>query len=151
MYAIKFPRDQCDLGVRPNICEAVQRAQAVLAQRSDGFWFGCISALTRGYLGARIRAWGMNMARRKVWKMDKDLREIARGTSVLIACMAQTLNETDPTFEQRYLDRVARAYGELRDNSDVDEGLAFSMLRHVRSLLTGFDIQSGQGKPFLGD
>ena len=78
-----------------------------------------------------------------------DLKQVARGTAVLATCIVQTLNRSDPTFEERFLKTMTEAYYELRDNSENDPGLALSLLAYTRSLLTGFDFASGQGDPFL--
>jgi hypothetical protein len=44
-----------------------------------------------------------------------------RGAAILATCIVQTLTETDPSFKERFLERLALAYTELRDNSDRDE------------------------------
>jgi hypothetical protein len=59
-----------------------------------------------------------------------------------------TLNELDSTFQSRYLDRLEKAYSELRGKpaTPVD---ALQEMSWVRELLTGFSVSDGQGKPFL--
>lgn len=91
-------------------------------------------------------------------ELPQDAREtinldpLMRGVSIQIACIVQTLNESDPTFEARFLKRLTRAYYELRDNCDwKDVSDEFGMLRFTRQLLTGFSWVTGQGKPFLSD
>lgn len=76
------------------------------------------------------------------------LHQSKRGAAILVACIAQTLNESDPSFEARFVDRLERAYREIRDDADALDAL--ELLSWVRTLLTGFDHTSGQGKPFLG-
>lgn len=80
-----------------------------------------------------------------------DLHRAKRGVAILATCIVQTLNESDPTFQQRFLERLARAYRELKDNSEGDVIQELELLSWTRSYLTGFDFLSGQGKPFLGD
>ena len=79
-----------------------------------------------------------------------DLNHAMRGTAVLAACIVQTLNESDPSFQKRFVDRLERAYSELRDDSDSDVR-ELELLSWTRTLLTGFSFSEGQGKPFLED
>lgn len=77
------------------------------------------------------------------------------GTAILATCIVQTLNESDPTFQTRFLKRLSDAYQHLKDNprhgpsKDVIHEL--EMLSWTRELLTGFNFSTGQGKPFLKD
>lgn len=80
-----------------------------------------------------------------------DLTHAKRGTAILAACVVQTLNESDPSFEGRFLDRLARAYRELKDNTDGDVRHEMEVLAWTRELLTGFNWIEGQGKSFLED
>lgn len=80
-----------------------------------------------------------------------DLDHLKKGTAALAACIVQTLNESDPSFQERFLSRLARAYGEFRDNTDGDVQNELETLAWTRTLLTGFDFVTGQGKPFLSD
>jgi hypothetical protein len=36
-----------------------------------------------------------------------DLSHAQTGVAALVACVVQTLNESDPSFQQRFLDRLA--------------------------------------------
>lgn len=80
-----------------------------------------------------------------------DLNHLKKGVAVLGACVVQTLNESDPSFQERFLERLARAYRELKDNTDGDVQHEMELLAWTRSLLTGFSHFTGQGKPFLED
>lgn len=80
-----------------------------------------------------------------------DLHRSKRGVAILAACIVQTLNESDPSFEERFLERMKRAYYELRDNSDGDMSQEMELLSWTRELLTGFSLAEGQNKPFLAD
>jgi hypothetical protein len=76
-----------------------------------------------------------------------------QGMAALATCIVQTLNETDPTFQDRFLERLGRAYYKIRDGEqwegDVIQEL--ELLNWTRELLTGFDKIKGQGKPFLSE
>jgi hypothetical protein len=79
-----------------------------------------------------------------------DLHRAKRGVAVLAACIVQTLNESDPTFQRRFLERLAQAYAEIKDDwpgPDVIQEL--ELLSGTREFLTGFDRIEGQGEPFL--
>lgn len=80
-----------------------------------------------------------------------DLDHAMRGTAVLATCIVQTLTESDPSFQERFLNRLAEAYGEFRDNTDGDVKQELQLFAWTRSLLTGFDFISGQQDPFLTD
>lgn len=71
------------------------------------------------------------------------------GTAILATCLVQTLNETDPTFQERFLKKLSEAYYELRDNTEGDVIEQMELLSWTREFLTGFSQIAGQGKPFL--
>lgn len=80
-----------------------------------------------------------------------DLNHLKKGMAALAACIVQTLNESDPAFQERFLERLGRAYYEFRDNAEGDVQNELELLAWTRSLLTGFNFSTGQGKPFLGE
>ncbi|WP_292506475.1 hypothetical protein [Mesorhizobium sp.] len=80
-----------------------------------------------------------------------DLHRAKRGTAILAACIVQTLNESDPSFQERFLKRLSDAYYEVRDNMDGDVIQELELLAWTREYLTGFSNFTGQGKPFLAD
>jgi len=80
-----------------------------------------------------------------------DLDHSMHGTAILAACIVQTLTESDPSFQERFLERLAAAYTELRDNTDGPVTQELTLLSWTRSLLTGFDFVGGQDDPFLSD
>ena len=84
-------------------------------------------------------------------KKTNDLHQARSATAILATCIVQTLNESDPSFQDRFLKRLAQAYSEVRDNSEGDVIQELELLSWTRELLTGFSFVSGQGKPFLGD
>lgn len=77
-----------------------------------------------------------------------DLDHAKKGTAVLLACVAQTLGESDHTFLDRLLANLDHAYRKLRDDpsATVHE---LELLSWTRELLTGFNFVAGQGKPFF--
>jgi hypothetical protein len=79
-----------------------------------------------------------------------ELHRAKRGAAILATCIVQTLTESDPTFQDRFLERLSRAYRELKDNTDGDVIQEMELLSWTRTYLTGFDLVSGQGEPFLG-
>lgn len=79
-----------------------------------------------------------------------DLHRAKRGTAVLAACIVQTLNESDSSFQARFLRRLERAYVELREDPEYETMQELELLAWTRELLTGFNPSSGQGEPFLG-
>ena len=52
--------------------------------------------------------------------LKEPLNQTKMGVSILVACIVQTLNESDPTFQKRFLDRVAAAYSEVQDLTGTD-------------------------------
>ena len=80
---------------------------------------------------------------------NSDQSQTKRGIAVLATCIVQTMNESDPHFQDRFLDHLSKAYGELRDNSDNEEVEGMELLTWTRELLTGFSHAEGQQEPFL--
>lgn len=63
-----------------------------------------------------------------------DLFETKRGAAVLAACIVQTLNESDPSFQERFLTNLDRSYRDLREMGDENvQGL--ELLSWVREIL----------------
>lgn len=83
---------------------------------------------------------------------DKRLSELESGAAILATCIVQTINESDSTFQDRFLERLSVAYRESRDNPGPHDGPGtLEILAWTRELLTGFNHVTGQGEPFLGD
>jgi hypothetical protein len=83
-----------------------------------------------------------------------DQWSLKTGTAVLATCIVQTLNESDPTFQKRFLANLDKAYVVFRDggrSGDRDPQTVLEMLAWTRELLTGFSFSEGQGKPLLKD
>lgn len=80
---------------------------------------------------------------------EKDtLFRAKRGVAAMIVCVVQTMNETDPTFQERFIRRLERAYIELKDhvgdNAEAEALQELELLAGVRELLTGFSPDHGQ-------
>lgn len=80
-----------------------------------------------------------------------DLDHAKRGMAALTACIVQTLNESDHTFQGRFLEKIEKAYAEFRDHTAGDIRNELELIAWTRELLTGFNLATGQGKPFLED
>lgn len=78
-----------------------------------------------------------------------DLDHLKRGAAMLGACIVQTLNESDPSFQTRFLNRLGKAYQELSETTDEDVKQEMELLAWTGSLLTGFSATAGKGEPFL--
>jgi len=98
-------------------------------------------------LGSAINYRGKVMASKP--KLS-DLHRAKRGVAALVACLVQTVNETDSSFEGRFLERLSR-YGEFKDNTDGDVRQEMELLSWTREYLTGWNTITGQGKRFLED
>jgi len=73
--------------------------------------------------------------------------QVKSGTALIAGCIAETLKETDPTFQERFLEKLGRAY-EKRKYGGVDVTHELEMLLWVREMLTG-QSWGAKGKPFL--
>lgn len=71
------------------------------------------------------------------------------GVAVLAATIVETLNDSDPTFRDRFLKRLEEAYYNLRDDPQRVEDEGMELLSWTREALTGFNLSQGQGKPFF--
>lgn len=78
-----------------------------------------------------------------------DLHRAKRGVAALAACIVQTINESDPSFQARFLKRLDAAYYEFHDNMDGDVRQELELFSWTRENLDGWNNISGQGKPFL--
>jgi hypothetical protein len=71
------------------------------------------------------------------------------GVAVLAVCLAETINEADPSFRDRFLEKLEAAYRKLRDESQNDEIQGLELINWTREALTGFSLVEGQGEPFF--
>ena len=75
------------------------------------------------------------------------LFHVRRGTAALAACIVQTLNESDPTFQARFVQRLEKAANFFRYRAADDPTQELELLSWTHELLTG----SSASKPFLTD
>ncbi len=80
-----------------------------------------------------------------------ELHRAKQGAAALIACVVQTINESDPTFEKRFLGRLARLHAEFVGNTDGNVMQELDLFEWTREYLTGWNVVTGQGKPLLGE
>jgi len=78
---------------------------------------------------------------------DLPLRNVKRGTALLVTCLVETLNEIDPGARARFIARLDSAYAQTRDESSDLNSL--ELLSWTRELITGFSNTEGQGLPFF--
>ena len=78
-----------------------------------------------------------------------DLHRAKVGVAVLVTCLVETINESDPSFKERFLKKMGDAYYKLRDDSEGDQTEQMELLDWTRSFLSGFDKIEGQGEPFF--
>jgi hypothetical protein len=79
-----------------------------------------------------------------------DLDRAKRGAAALAVCIVQTLSESDPTFQERFLERLAGAYRQFRDDTDGDVTQELELIAWTREYLTGWNPFAGQGRPLGG-
>ena len=66
--------------------------------------------------------------------MQSDQDQTRLGLAALAACIVQTLDESDPGFQDRFQENLARAYDKLRD-AEPDWTGSMEMLAWTRDLL----------------
>ena len=74
--------------------------------------------------------------------LESPLDQTKMGVASLIACIVQTLSDTDEDFQRRFLDHLESAYAELRHKTDLD---CLELLIWTRETL-----QSGEFGPSSG-
>ena len=82
---------------------------------------------------------------------------VRTGAAALATCIVRTLQESDPTFEERFLKKLDEAYHHFRDDSDAVQADGkprdvigiLEMLSWTNELLIGWNPVVGQRKPFL--
>jgi hypothetical protein len=77
-----------------------------------------------------------------------DLHRGKRGMAMLAACIVQTINESDSSFQDRFLERLSPGYRELKDNSEGDVIQEIELLSWTREYLTGWNTISGKASRF---
>jgi hypothetical protein len=80
----------------------------------------------------------------------EDLFLAKRGVAALTACAVQALTESDPTFQDRFLAKLEKAYRKF-DRMEGDMIQELELLAWTREYITGWSPITGQDKPFLED
>lgn len=76
-----------------------------------------------------------------------DLVQMKKATTALIACVVQTMSESDRTAQSRFLGRLDKVYLHFRDDPQFGDSLhAVEMISSVRQILTLFNFSNGEGK-----
>lgn len=74
------------------------------------------------------------------------------GVAAMITALVHTLNETDPSFQERFLKRLDQAAYSRKNAarySELDESELYSW---TTEFITGFSFVGGQGSPlYTGD
>ncbi|WP_316202866.1 MULTISPECIES: hypothetical protein [unclassified Bradyrhizobium] len=89
--------------------------------------------------------------------MTDEQWQVRTGAAALAACIVRTLQQTDPTFEERFLKNLDEAYHHFRDDHDAvradgsrrDVVGVLEMISWTNELLTGWNAVVGQRQPFL--
>lgn len=77
---------------------------------------------------------------------EKDsLHQAKVAAAALAACIVGTLNESDPSFEARFLDRLRREYEKYRNNTDADPLHVLDVIHWTGELLAGWEPLPEQG------
>lgn len=79
---------------------------------------------------------------------DDQLQDSKRGMAILLTCLVQELEAHQEGITQRFLDRLGRAYAEVR-HDDTPALDRLELIDWTRELLSGFSQIQGQGRPFL--
>ncbi|GEM_PF-2361555 len=75
------------------------------------------------------------------------------GVATLITALVHTLNETDPSFQERFLKRLDQAaYSRKNSNDDPWDLDEVEVIHWAQTFITGWSRISGQGDPlYTGD
>jgi hypothetical protein len=71
------------------------------------------------------------------------------GLAIVTACLVDTLDEGDPTFKAKFLERVALARDKVQNDSQFNFQYQTELLMRVENFLKGWSDATGQGKTFL--
>lgn len=78
---------------------------------------------------------------------DDSLRTTKNATAAMFTVLVQVLDQRMPGVEAAFLERLGQAFAETKNDSADLNGV--ELMRWTQSLLTGFDLVQGQGRPFL--
>jgi hypothetical protein len=85
------------------------------------------------------------------------LWQVKSGAAALVVCLVRTMEETDPTFQDRFLENLEKAYSHFKhdyratrsDGSPRDVIGVLEALGWTREMLTGWNNVTGQGEPLI--
>lgn len=80
-------------------------------------------------------------------KTEDPLDNVKKATAILVTCLVDALEKSDPAFKDRFLANLSESYAKIRN--DTDDLNALELLNWTRSMITGFDFINGQQQPFL--
>jgi hypothetical protein len=83
----------------------------------------------------------------EIWSPLNDTPRRARKAPLVRLSHVQTLNESDPAFQERFLERLKNVYYQFRDDTDGDVTQELELFSWTREYLTGWNPITGQGKP----
>src|SRR5262249_2125721 len=98
----------------------------------------------------KIAALQDNQGERRMTEKLSDLHRAKRGMAAIVVCLAQAASENDPTFQDRFMKRLAEAYAQFKDDTDGDVIQELELISWTRQYLTGWNPITGQGKPLGG-
>lgn len=89
--------------------------------------------------------------------MSDEEWNVRAGAAALATCLVKTLEQTDPTFQERFLKNLEEAYYHFKDDSEAKgaDGKprpvtgALEILSWTREMLTGWNPVTGEGKPLI--
>lgn len=80
---------------------------------------------------------------------------LKRGTAAITACLVKTLNESDPTFQDRFLGHLETAYRKFKNQEgpftqgELGKLTELELISWVTEMITGQSFGVGQKEPFL--
>jgi hypothetical protein len=84
------------------------------------------------------------------WSLKNDnLRQAKIAMATLAACIVDTLKESDPSFEPRFLARLDSAREKYRNNSDADPQQVLDVLHWTTEMLRGWNPVPDQEGPIF--
>ncbi|MBP1064597.1 hypothetical protein ACVI1J_006438 [Bradyrhizobium diazoefficiens] len=79
-------------------------------------------------------------------KKTTELDNVKKATAIMFAALVK-LEDTAPGLNEGFVVNLDTAYTKIREDSD--DLNALETISWTRSMITGFDIVSGQTKPFF--
>ncbi|UFX41776.1 hypothetical protein HAP47_0020960 [Bradyrhizobium sp. 41S5] len=77
-------------------------------------------------------------------KTEDPLDNVKKATAILVTCLVDALDEE---AKARFIANLDRSYAKIRN--DANDQNALELISWTRTMITGFDVASGQQRPFL--